>query len=81
MNAYTELKEQFDHLQKRTLQLFKYGQQREAILKEATAIACNQFERMEAVDNIHEMQEMASKAKYFLINAMQRYDNDGGQDG
>ena len=39
MNAYTDLKDRFDHLQKRTMQLFAAGKKREDQLKEALSSA------------------------------------------
>jgi len=63
MNAYTELKNSFDHLQKRAMQLFDYGYKREAKLRTAVANAWKHFGDIEAMDDADEMRAHAALLK------------------
>jgi hypothetical protein len=73
MNAYTELKDSFDHLQKRALDLFAYGQKREAVLKEAVVIAWKQFERLGDMNDASDMRIAAYKAKCFMEGVLEKH--------
>ena len=66
MNAYTELKKEFDHLQLRTLQLFKDGQKRAHKLEGAIVNAWNQFGKIAEMDNINDIKRRSSAMKSVL---------------
>ena len=65
---HTELKEKFDHLQKRTLELFEYGQKQENHLKWALTAAWHELRRISELDNIDEMKDRLSIAIKFIGN-------------
>lgn len=70
MNAYTELKENFDHLQKRTLQLFDYGRKRERALETAVANAWKQFGEIAKMGNIDDIKNRATAAEQLMAEAL-----------
>lgn len=74
MNAYTELKEKFNHLERRTLQLFDYGQKQEHKLKEAVVNAWNQFGKIAEMDNISDIKDRALIAQKFMSDVLKSID-------
>ena len=70
MNAYTELKADFDHLEKRAQQLFEYGMKREHILTQALVTAWKQFERICASSNIYHKKQLAIDAINYLSDVL-----------
>lgn len=71
-NAYTELKDRFDHLQKRTFQLFDAGRKREGQLETAVANAWKQFSDIAAMDNISGIKERAEAAQRFMAETLKK---------
>ena len=72
MAAYTELKEKFDHLQKRTIELFEEGRKREGILKTAVANAWKHFGEIAEMDDIDDAKERANAMREILADALKR---------
>ena len=70
MSAYTKLKTDFDHLQKRMLQLFDYGRKREGILETAVVQAWKYFGEIAEVDNVSDMKRRASAMKGVMESAL-----------
>ena len=72
IHPHTELKNKFDHLQKRALQLFEMGRKREHELKTAVVNAWNQFDQISAITDINIARERARSAKDFMREVLRK---------
>ena len=79
MSAYSELKADFDHLKKRTWQLFEYGIKREHILTETLASAWKQFERIRESKDANEIRQLATSAMGYLADVLSEQTKESGE--
>lgn len=66
MNAYTKLKEDYDHLQKRTWQLFEIGFKREGTLEGVLTNAWHEIGRISELDDITAIKERLLAVRMFI---------------
>ena len=69
---HTELKEKFDHLQKRTMELFEYGQKQENQLKWALTSVWYELGRISELDSINEMKDRLSTTIKVIDNFLHK---------
>lgn len=72
MHHHTELKNDFEHLQKRMLALFEYGKNQEGILKTAVANAWKYFDEITESNDLEFIHERSSAMRDFMIEALNK---------
>jgi hypothetical protein len=72
---HTKLKEDYEHLLKRTWQLFEYGRKREGQLETAVANAWKYFDEITESNDLEFIHERSSAMRDFMIEALDKTNN------